>query len=104
PRVQRLVDRFPRDGDLAALNAVARAGDGSFRSAARELARARSLGTDPARVLPPELVAEIEKKGAPGWPERLAWTLLGFVIFYAVVMLLMAGAGLLLAGRTRGNK
>jgi Zn-dependent protease with chaperone function len=41
---------------------------------------------------------------APGLLEYALWTLIGFVAFYAVWMLLMAGVGAVLAGRTRGDR
>jgi Zn-dependent protease with chaperone function len=104
PAIKPLVDRFPDDGVLVCLHAVALSADGNERAGARELDRARKLGTDPTTVLRPQIVREIEEQGAPGVFERFAWFLLYFTGFYASVMALMALAGLVLAGRTRGSR
>jgi Zn-dependent protease with chaperone function len=104
PRIQKLLDKFPDDGELICFHAAALYNDGEPRAAARELDRARQLGTDPTRVLLPEEVRKIEEEGAPSKVELFAWIMAGFAGFYALVMLLMAGAGVLLAGRTRGNR
>jgi Zn-dependent protease with chaperone function len=47
---------------------------------------------------------QVEQAGAPGLLEMAGWGAAGFVGGYAVVMLLMSGAGLLLARRTRGTR
>jgi Zn-dependent protease with chaperone function len=104
PRIQSLVERFPNNGELACLSGLALAADNHFGAAARELERARSLGTDPAKFLSPQLVNEIEARAAPGLPERFGWIMLYFAGLYAAVMLVMAGAGVLLAGWTRGSR
>jgi Zn-dependent protease with chaperone function len=49
-------------------------------------------------------VDKIEQGGAPGLLEQFGWAMLGFAGFYAVVMALMAGFGVILAGRTRGTR
>jgi Zn-dependent protease with chaperone function/Flp pilus assembly protein TadD len=102
--VQRLLDQFPDDGPLICLHGVALAEDEDYRAAARAFARARRLGTDPTTVLPKELVEKIESEGAPGLLEYGLWTLAAFVGVYALWMLSMAGLGVILAGRTRGNR
>jgi Zn-dependent protease with chaperone function len=102
-RTRPLVERFPADGVLACLHGLALAINNDARAAVREFDRARSLGTDPATVLPPDLVAAIEARGAMPWWERLAWVMAGFAGFYAVVMALMALTGLLMARWTRGR-
>jgi Zn-dependent protease with chaperone function len=99
--VKPLCDRFPDDGVLVCLHAVALAGDGDARAAADELRRARALGTDPEAVLSPEVVRAIERAAAPTWVELVALGFLGAAGLLAAVMLAMAGAGLLLAVRTR---
>jgi Zn-dependent protease with chaperone function len=102
--VKSLCDKFPDDGMLVCLQAVAWALDNDPRSAVRELERARRLGTDPATVLPPALIQNIEAAATPGWLERFVWIMVYFAGSYAAVMLLMAGVGLVLANRTRGTK
>src|SRR5262249_52085329 len=103
-RVSELVDRFPADGTLVCLYAVALAKDERWADARRQLDHARSLGAEPRDVLPVELVSTIEEKSAPSWLELLAWGLGGAAVFYAVVMLLMALVGVVLASRTRGSR
>lgn len=104
PAVQLLLDKFPDDGHLICLHGLALAEDDDLRGSAREFARARRAGVDPTTLLPEELVAKIEAEAAPGLLEYGLWTLGGFVALYAVWMLLMAGVGALLAGRTRGDR
>jgi Zn-dependent protease with chaperone function len=99
----KLVDRFPGDGPLACLHALALAADGRSRDAATELERARGMGTAPETVLGPQLAAQIVEAGTPSLLERFLWIMVYFVAAYAVVMLLMAGAGLVLAMCTRGT-
>ncbi len=102
--IKKLADRFPDNGVLACMHGLALAANQDFRSAHRELERARSLGTDPAKVLNPRMVEDIENRAAPSLIESFFWIMLYFVGFYAAVMGLMAVAGLVLAGRTRGAK
>jgi len=104
PAVKAVLDRFPNDGTLVCLHGAALALDNDARAAQKELDRARSLGVDPAAVLSPELVRQIEKAAAPGPLEWALWGIGGFAGFYAAVMLLMAGTGVILAQRTRGSK
>ncbi|HEY7158177.1 MAG TPA: M48 family metalloprotease [Gemmataceae bacterium] len=104
PAVQHLLDQFPDDGFLVCLHGLALAEDEDVRGAAREFERARRLGTDPASVLSPEIVEKIESAAAPGWVEYSLWTLAAFAGFYALWMLSMSVVGVLLAGRTRGNR
>lgn len=58
PAVQQLLDKFPDDGDLICLHGLALAEDDDLRGAAREFARTRRLGVDPASLLSEELVAK----------------------------------------------
>lgn len=104
PAIQQLLDKFPDDGTLICLHGLALAEDDDLRGAAREFARARRLGIDPTTVLSKEIVGKIEAGAAPGWVEYSLWTLAGFVGFYAIWMLLMAGVGAVLAGSTRGDR
>jgi Zn-dependent protease with chaperone function len=101
--VKALLDRFPNDGGLICWYGAALAVAGDAHGGVRELNRARTLGTDPTTVLPPDLVRKIEEAGAPGWAEQVGWVMLGFAVFYAAVMLLMAFAGIILASFTRGS-
>jgi Zn-dependent protease with chaperone function len=105
PRVKELVDRFPNDGRLLCLYAVTLAQDGHPVAAARRLRQARELGADPAQVLRPDVVEQIDRDAGPWlFLTNLGLVLLGIVVFYAVTMVLMAGAGVLLARRTRGTR
>jgi Zn-dependent protease with chaperone function len=104
PTVKEILDKFPNDGHLISLHGLALAEDDDLRGAAREFDRARRLGVDPAALLSEDLVGKIEAGAAPGLVEYALWTLGGFIAFYAVWMLLMAGVGALLAGRTRGDR
>jgi Zn-dependent protease with chaperone function len=101
-RVSRVVARFPNDGPLACMHALALAAEGRTREAGAELARARGLGTAPETVFGLQLAAQIEEAAAPGVIERFVWIMLYFALAYAAIMLLMAGAGVVLAMRTRG--
>lgn len=102
--VRRLVERFPDDGYLVCLYAVALASDERWGDAARELQHARDLGTDPGKVLPPAVVATIEEKAAPSYLELFGWCLAWLVVFYAGFMLLMVLVGVVLARRTQGSR
>jgi Zn-dependent protease with chaperone function/Flp pilus assembly protein TadD len=104
PDVRAMLNRFPEDEGLMCLHAVALAVDGDARAAGRELERVRRRGIDPADILPPEIVQEIDKQAAPGLLEQFAWTMLYFAALYGAVIVLMALAGLLLAGQTRGSR
>lgn len=104
PAIQRLLDQFPDDTTLICLHGLALAEDKDVHGAAREFARVRQLGTDPTTVLPKDLVEEIEAEAAPGLLEYVLWTLAAFVGLYALCMLSMAGLGVILAGRTRGDR
>jgi Zn-dependent protease with chaperone function len=103
PRVESFLDRFPDDGFLVTVHALALAEDGDARSAVSELKRARLLGTDPAQVLSAEIVQKIEEEGSPGLIEQFGRVMGGFAAFYAVVMGLMSVTGFMLARRTRGT-
>jgi Zn-dependent protease with chaperone function len=102
PAVKALVDRLPDDGILRCLYAIALANDGDSRAALHQIEMARSLGVDPNAIIGSENLKRLEQDAAPGWLEQLGWVMLYFAGFYAVVMALMAGVGVLLANRTRG--
>jgi Zn-dependent protease with chaperone function/Flp pilus assembly protein TadD len=102
--VDALAKEFPDDGVIACFHAGVLRLNEKNRDALNELERARSLGTKPEEVLSPSIVREIESAAAPGWIEQTAWAFAYFAGFYLVVMLLMAGAGVILASRTRGAR
>jgi Zn-dependent protease with chaperone function/Flp pilus assembly protein TadD len=104
-RLQQLTEQFPEDGELACLHAMALAEDDSFLAAGRELRRARRLGIDPDQALPGGIARQIEERALP-WMilAGFGWTMLGFTAVYAVLILLMAAGGLVLAGLTRGDR
>src|SRR5262249_27474960 len=95
---------FPQDGQLACLHGMALARNNQMRRAAAELGRARSLGVQPEKLFPSDVVHRIEEEGAPSISERAVWILIYFTGFYALVMALMALFGVILAGRTRGAR
>jgi Zn-dependent protease with chaperone function/tetratricopeptide (TPR) repeat protein len=99
-----LVLRFPNDGPLTAIYGAALARDGDYARAADAFQQARALGTDPAMVFDPQLIKEVEDQARPGIVTYIAFALGGFAGFYGVVMLAMAGFGLVLARRTRGTR
>jgi Zn-dependent protease with chaperone function len=112
PDIKPLADQFSGDGELASYHALALLRDNRHSDAAVQMARARELGYDPARVLGPKTVQGLETQqsqdslfSAPlsffAWVGR--WSL-RFTLFYASVMGLMCLAGLLLARRTRGPR
>src|SRR5262249_19327248 len=70
--IKRLVEQFPRDGILSCYYAKSLRQDKKAADALRELSRARDLGADPARVLSPKEVGEIERLGSQDLPILLA--------------------------------
>ncbi|HKB40554.1 MAG TPA: M48 family metalloprotease, partial [Gemmataceae bacterium] len=118
--IKPLVDSFPDDGGLAAQYALALHHDRKPDEAKAQLARSRELGTDPAKVIDPNIVRQLEgdrprPKAPPGEdpldtyvakPLSFFATVgrcgMWFTIFYASVMLLMCVGGLVLARWTRG--
>ncbi len=58
--IKPLVDRFPRDGELACWYARALALDNRADDAIAQLAAARSLGADPAKVIEPKMVSDLD--------------------------------------------
>lgn len=100
--IQPLLERFPNDGVLICEYAVSLAADNDPRSAARELARARSLGTEPATILPKHLVAAIETEAARKQAEEASrwWRygvggLLGLAVLFALGLLLREVPGVM---------
>ena len=95
-----VVSRFPDNGALLALHAVALARDGRFPAAAEALGRARATGMSPENVIGDETVRTIERLVQPSWPERLVWGAGFFVAFYALIMAAMALGGVVLSALT----
>lgn len=104
PSIEALLAQFPNDGALICLHGRALTEDNDARAGMREVARARRMGFDPNAVIPPKLLAAMEAEAAPPWWEYALWILAAFAAFYALWMLLMAGLGVILAGRTRGDR
>jgi Zn-dependent protease with chaperone function len=114
--VKPLVERFPSNGVLACHYAHALSKDGKHEEARAQIARARSLGADPAQYLGPNRTRDIERGpqrpghgdsvvgGILGFFLTVGWCALWFFLVYGVIMGLMCAGGLLLARRTRGPK
>ena len=102
-RVGALIEKYPTDGVLVSFHALALSQDGDPHGAIRELDRALTLGTDPARVISAPLVAELRDGIVHYWLRRADVVFRGFVAFYAGVLVLMMSTGLLLAFWTRGT-
>ncbi|MCE9553151.1 MAG: M48 family metalloprotease [Planctomycetes bacterium] len=102
PEIGRLCDKFPQDGRLACLHAIALAMNDDARAARAELHRARALGVEPETVLTKDIVDKIEEFGAPSWLETGLYGGVVFAAVYAVIMIAMVLLALLLAPFTRG--
>ncbi len=102
--IGKLTGQFPDNENLVCFHAVALAQTGEFRKAAHVLDELRRGGTDPTQVLGENTVEQIESLAAPGVLEIGLYVGLGFVVVYAVIILLMALVGLVLAQFTRGTK
>lgn len=100
----KLSERFPAEAGLVCFHGVGLAMDSRFREAVKELDRAKSMGADPDKMFAPGFVDAVREATKWSWFEIAAWGFGGFVVFYAVVMSVMALGGLLLASRTRGDK
>lgn len=101
--VGNLVQRFPQDGMLHTYHAAALGRDGKWREAARELQAARDLGYDPLETLHESFVGQVEAHNQPGMLRPVGIGVLAFLACYALLIGLMAAAGLVLAFRTRGQ-
>ncbi len=95
--IEQLCQRFPTEGALQAYYAVALAYEQRFVEAAKALDRAQELGSDPAGLIGTETVDTIRKEAAPTWLEQFLYVIGGVAAFYAVVILFMALAGVVLA-------
>jgi len=99
-----LCDRFPESGQLQVSLALALAREGRAPEAVKALERARSLGADPAEMMGQGTVQQIRRAAEqagraarPGPVMMLLYVMGGFAVVYAVIILLMAGAGVILA-------
>jgi Zn-dependent protease with chaperone function/Flp pilus assembly protein TadD len=101
--VRPLIEQFPNDGELASLYGYALAQEGNRTGAEQEFQRARKLGTDPTKHVPGAEVRKVEHRERTTFLGRVGWLVAVFSIFYGVVMLLMAGAGLMLARWTHSR-
>ena len=95
--------RFPQDGELEVLHAVALARVDRAAEAAAALRKAEQLGADPAKIIGAETVEQIQEMSRPSLLARFLWIMAYAAAAYAGVILLMAGAGALLAALTRGQ-
>lgn len=102
--IRPLTERFPQHGELVCLYGLALAVDGDARGGVREFERARSIGVKPEEVLPPDLVKKIQEAAGLTAVEILGYSMAGFVVVYAIIMALMALAGVLLGRLTRGTQ
>jgi Zn-dependent protease with chaperone function len=101
--IGELCNRFPQDGELEVLHAVALAQDDRPREAVAALDRARKLGIDPARVIGADNVAKIEEMSRPGVVTRFLWAMAYFAGAYGSIIALMALSGVMLGIFTRGG-
>jgi Zn-dependent protease with chaperone function/TolA-binding protein len=98
-----LCGQFPEDGELQAMYAVVLAVAKRPSEAAAALERAKQLGTDPENIIGRDSVEKIQEMSKPSLVGRLLWIMGYFAAAYAVIMLLMAGTGVLLAALTGGE-
>jgi hypothetical protein len=98
PRLQALVDQFPRDGLLHCCQAAAFFHDGDRIQAQKSLHKARKLKADPEKVLGRPLVQQIET-GA--WGPFLRF-MVGLTVLYTLSITGMLLVGWLLGRGTRG--
>lgn len=98
--VRPLVERFPDDGELRAHYALSLAREGRYLAAYDEMGRARRRGVDPGQLFGPKFVSAVQRGALPYLVGRYA---LYGVACYGAALVLMAGFGLVLARRTRGE-
>lgn len=102
-RLVPLLKRFPDDGRLLCMHALALAADDQPSAAVKQLQRAREVGTDPTQILGPDLTGQIEAAARGPWYFQVGWGLLYVTGFYAVLISFMALIGWVLAARTRAG-
>jgi|GEM_PF-1160728 len=99
-RMDALCRSFPQDGDLQTYLAVALARDQRYAESARALRKARELGADSAELIGADTVHQIEERSRPGLVMQFLQIMGWFAAAYAVIISLMAGAGILLSAVT----
>jgi Zn-dependent protease with chaperone function len=102
-RVGPIVQKFPDDGELICLYALAFVADGNLSQAARQVARARDGGFDPSTVIPAETLTAIANRNSVDPVQSFALALLFFPIAYVAVILAMSAVGVVLSYFTRGT-
>ena len=99
-RLEELCRRFPEDGDLQTYFALALARDERYAESKAALQKSRELGAEPAELIGAETVRQIEERSQPGLVKQFLGIMAWFAAAYAVIMGLMAGAGVLLSALT----
>jgi Zn-dependent protease with chaperone function/Flp pilus assembly protein TadD len=102
--IKPILDRFPDNGRIVTVYGVSLGNEGDPKAAVHEFDRARSLGTDPLTAVHPSDIKRIEAAAQPTWWDWFVGMMNFFVIFYAIVMALMAAGGLLLARMNKGRR
>jgi Zn-dependent protease with chaperone function/Flp pilus assembly protein TadD len=99
-----LAERFAGDGPLLSRYGLALAQDGDLEGASRQFAAARRAGTDPATVVNPADVRNVEEATRPSPAGTFLRWMLGFFLAYGLVIAAMAAAGVVLARYTHGPR
>ena len=95
-----LCRRFPEDSHLPTFYAVALAREKRFAESAAAIQRAKQLGGKPAELLGDETIRQIDELSRPGLIMQFLHIMGWFAAAYAVIMLLMAVAGMVLTAIT----
>jgi Zn-dependent protease with chaperone function/tetratricopeptide (TPR) repeat protein len=95
-----LCRRFPQEGKLHALHAVALAREQDYAGAVAAMDQAEDLGVDMNEVLGAEVAAQVRRAGEPSLLARFLWIMAFFGIAYAAAIASMAGAGAVLSAAT----
>jgi Zn-dependent protease with chaperone function len=99
-RLEQLCRDFPDDGDLQTYYALALAREKRYAESARALKKSKELGARPAELVGADTVRQIEDMSRPGMVMQFLKVMGWFAAAYAVVIALMAGAGILLSAIT----
>jgi tetratricopeptide (TPR) repeat protein len=92
-----LVIRFPDNGALHSMHALALARDERLSDARAEMRKASALGVDPKTVIGSSAVEAIRTVTGRELVALFGWTMLYFAVIYFAIMLFMSGAGAVLA-------
>ncbi len=108
-QVAPLAARFPNDGVLATYYSLCLAAENRNSEARAQLQKARTLGVNPALILPPNALNHIENTpdhptGPRDWIDWYLLTMKWFGIVYVGLIVLMAASGAVLAFLTRGTR